>query len=148
MFSSLFICMSYYAISVWVRVSLERENIMGIFSASYCKTYIKPTLHTTKEPPDPLKGLKDGQNRDLTKEKLNTRSKPVACGIFIHNSRIDIFSVVCVEFPHTFLLNIWFVYLIFWFVNSKFWHCPGKLMEWPREFYYGHILMQRSDQRN
>ena len=47
--------------------------------------------------------------------KPNTGSNPVAYDIFLKNSIIDIVTFEYGIFPHTVLLNMWFVSLIGWF---------------------------------
>ena len=102
------------------------ESSIRIFGASSCQTYESITVQHLKKPPEPIKGLNDGQNLDLMKVKLNKVSVPDSYDIFPHNCIIGVVPVIYGVFLHNFLLNVLFVYLISCFVPSNVWCCPKK----------------------
>ena len=72
---------------------------------------MSPTVIPTKKPPGSFKGRCNGSNPDLINVKQYTGSYIATYTIFTANSELTVLPVVYAIFPHTALLNMWFVYL-------------------------------------
>ena len=70
---------------------------------------MSPTVIPTKKPPGLVKGSSDGHTTDLINVEQYTGSYIATYTIFTANSELTVLPVVYAIFPHTALLNMWFV---------------------------------------
>ena len=70
---------------------------------------MSPTVIPTKKPPGSFKGSSDVHTTDLINVEQYTCSYIATYAIFTANSELTVLPVVYAIFPHTALLNMWFV---------------------------------------